>query len=95
MKHSDFTFIRQRNNGKIYMVYGEEENNFDDNGFDVVAFKDLPFDALLELAENIYEDKNLHTHIYKLGIMAHIIKKNVDEEAATKILRDFILEIEK
>jgi hypothetical protein len=95
MKHSDFTFIRQRNNGKIYMVYGEEENNFDDDGFDVVVFKDLPFDTLLELAENIYEDKNLHTHIYKLGIMAYIIKKNVAEETATKILRDFILEIEK
>ena len=95
MKHSDFTFIRQKNNGKIYMVYGEEENNFDDNDFDVVAFKDLPFDTLVELAENIYEDRNWHTQIYKLGIMAYIIKKNVDEETAIKILRDFILEIEK
>lgn len=95
MKHSDFTFIRQRNNGKIYMVYGEEENNFDDDGFDIVAFKDLPFDTLLELAENIYEDKNLHTQIYKLDIIADIIKKNVNEETAIKILRDFILEIEK
>lgn len=95
MKHSDFTFIRQRNNGKIYMVYGGEEDSFDDDGFDVIAFKNLPFDTLVELAENIYEDKNWHTQIYKLGIMADIIKKNVDEETAIKILRDFILEIEK
>ena len=95
MKHSDFTFIRQRNNGKIYMVYGEEENNFDYDGFDIITFEDLPFDTLVELAENIYEDKNWHTQIYKLGIMAHIIKNNVNEETAIKILRDFILEIEK
>ena len=95
MKHSDFTFIRQRSNGKIYMIYGEEEDGFNDCGFDKITFKDLPFDTLVELARNIYEDKNWHTQIYKLDIMADIIKKYVNEETAIKILRDFILEIEK
>lgn len=95
MKHSDFTFMRQRNNGKIYMVYGGEEDTFNDSSFDTVEFEDLPFDTLIELAENIYEDKNWHTQIYKLDIMADIIKNNVNEETAIKILRDFILKIEK
>lgn len=95
MKHSDFTFMRQKNNGKIYMVYGGEEDTFDNGGFDAVEFEDLPFGTLVELAENIYEDKNWHTQIYKFDIMADIIKKNVNEETAIKILRDFILKIEK
>ena len=102
MTHNDFIYLRGKGGRGVFMFYGsyddylneyseEERKDYEETP---VQFEDLNLEDLSELLGNLLEDRNNHSIIYMIDILTAILREDVDEKTAAKIMRHYILCLE-
>ena len=102
MTHNDFIYLRSKGGRGVFMFYGnyedylneyseEERKDYEETP---VPFEDLNLEDLSELLGNLLEDRNNHSIIYMIDILTAILREDVDEKTAAKIMRHYILCLE-
>ena len=102
MKHTDFIYMRRKGGRGVFMFIGsyedylkefstEDRKDYEDRP---ISFYELDIDALEELLTCVLEDRNSHRTLYRIKILADVLRESVDEQTAANIMRKYILCLE-
>lgn len=105
MKHTDFTFLRDKKKGKVFMFYGTYKDflkEYDKNERSLYEKTPIPFgklklNTLTILLENIMEDNNWHARAaYEPRLLADsMLKAGISKKSCENAMRNFITGLEK